>query len=440
MYMLAITAVMIVRDEENHLADCLESLKQVCNEIVIVDTGSVDKTIQIANKYTCEVHQFTWSDDFSAARNFAISKVKRSDWCLMIDADEIIAAPIYAKKRLLKLISNCTPYTLGTIEILSLGSSESDEIKHQSSISRIFNRHYFKYEGAIHEQLICLKNSIKASQVDSGIRVLHSGYVHDKQSPNHKSHRNIRILTKALQQEPNNEYLEYQLGQAYFSQDNFIEAKQHFTKALEIIDFSQTPAKGSSQAVSREVLTGLTTSLCYSLINLNELSEASELMAFHLKLNHFGIQRADFFHALGHLKLALEDLQGALDAFEVSLELGAEKEDVLGSGSYASLFNIGIVFEAAKDPDKALEFYTASLSLNPSFKPAIERIVSFTLDYKTVFPKEIFDLGNEESWLNTFIGKATEGILSAEQHMLIEQNIKNISENALNNFKSICKH
>ncbi|MCC4274496.1 tetratricopeptide repeat protein [Marinomonas communis] len=435
--MASIAAVMIVRDEEEHLAACLDSLKKVCDEFVIVDTGSVDRTIEIASKYTNQVHQFTWSGDFSKARNFAISKVLASEWCLVIDADEVIQSPMSAKQLLQSFISNNTPNTLGTIEVLSYGFRHSKEIKYRHSISRFFHKGCYAYQGSIHEQLIPLSNTPTVKRLPSGISVLHSGYIQDKHSPQHKSHRNIDMLKQAIDLSPNDEYLHYQLGQAYFSQDNFQDAEQSLSKALELIDFSHPVPQGTKNTVSRGVLTGLITSYCYSLLNLNKLETASEFMTFHFNLNHYGVMRADFFHAFGHLKIALEDLQGALDAFEVSLELGAEKEDVLGSGSYASLFNIGIIFETAKDPDKALEFYTAALSLKPAFEPAVERIVSFTLDYKAVFPEEIYKLGNEETWLNAFTKKAAKTHLNFEQQNLLEQNINNISRNALRKFKSM---
>ncbi|MAF15389.1 MAG: hypothetical protein CMG93_05360 [Marinomonas sp.] len=435
--MVSIAAVMIVRDEEEHLMACLDSLKNVCDELVIVDTGSLDRTIEIASKYTNQVHQFSWSDDFSKARNFAISKVLSSDWCLVVDADEVIQSPISAKQLLQSFISSNTPNTLGTIEVLSYGFRNSKEIKYRHSISRFFHIGRYTYQGSIHEQLTPLSNTTTVKRLPSGISVLHSGYIQDKHSPQHKSHRNINMLKQAIELSPNDEYLHYQLGQAYFSQDNFQAAEQSLSKALELIDFSHPVPKGAKNIVSRGVLTGLITSYCYSLLNLNKLEAASEFMIFHFNLNHYGTQRADFFHAFGHLKLAQEDLQGALDAFEVSLELGTEKEDVLGSGSYASLFNIGIIFEIAKDPDKALEFYTAALSLNSSFEPAIERIVSFSLDYKTVFPEEIYQLGSEEIWLNAFIQKAAANHLNYEQRALLEQNIDNISQNALHSFQSM---
>jgi len=78
---------MIVKNEQQFLPDCLESVRNIVDQIVIIDTGSVDNTVEIAKRYSSEVHYFKWCDDFSAARNESI-KYASGDWIFWIDADE----------------------------------------------------------------------------------------------------------------------------------------------------------------------------------------------------------------------------------------------------------------------------------------------------------------------------------------------------------------
>ena len=85
--MSKITLSMIVKNEERYLRECLESVKDIVSEIVIVDTGSTDSTIKIAKDYGAKLYSFGWINDFSAARNFALSK-STGDWILYLDADE----------------------------------------------------------------------------------------------------------------------------------------------------------------------------------------------------------------------------------------------------------------------------------------------------------------------------------------------------------------
>lgn len=87
--MITISVCMIVKDEEKVLARCLDSLKGLADEIIIVDTGSTDRTKEIALRYTGQLYDFEWVHDFSAARNFSISKATK-DYIYIADADEVI--------------------------------------------------------------------------------------------------------------------------------------------------------------------------------------------------------------------------------------------------------------------------------------------------------------------------------------------------------------
>ena len=87
--MVSISLCMIVRNEEKVLERCLDSVCRAVDEMIIVDTGSVDSTKEIAGKYTDKVYDFVWVDDFSAARNFSFSKAAM-DYCMWMDADDVM--------------------------------------------------------------------------------------------------------------------------------------------------------------------------------------------------------------------------------------------------------------------------------------------------------------------------------------------------------------
>lgn len=99
--MASISLCMIVKNEENVLARCLDGIADLMDEIIIVDTGSTDNTKQIASKYTDKIYDFKWTDDFSAARNFAFSKAT-CDYIYSADADEVIDEENHEKFRMLK--------------------------------------------------------------------------------------------------------------------------------------------------------------------------------------------------------------------------------------------------------------------------------------------------------------------------------------------------
>ena len=87
--MITVSLCMIVKNEEDVLARCLESAKPVADEIIIVDTGSTDRTREIAREFTDNVCEFPWIDDFAAARNFSFSKATM-EYCMWLDADDIL--------------------------------------------------------------------------------------------------------------------------------------------------------------------------------------------------------------------------------------------------------------------------------------------------------------------------------------------------------------
>lgn len=104
--MISISLCMIVRDEEQVLARCLNSIREAVDEIIIVDTGSTDRTKEIAWQYTDRVFDFSWRDDFSAARNYAFSRAA-GDYCIWLDADDVITPANTGK--LLRLKENLQP-------------------------------------------------------------------------------------------------------------------------------------------------------------------------------------------------------------------------------------------------------------------------------------------------------------------------------------------
>lgn len=153
--MSTISVVMIVRDEEEKLENSLIAAAKLADEIIVLDTGSVDETVSIAKKYTSIIHTFDWVDDFSAARNEAIRHAS-CDWCLTVDADDVIQEPEQARLLLEKFIASYSPETLGTVEIKSQLNPDDRVSGARYHAARFFHRTGFRYDGIVHEQLVAL--------------------------------------------------------------------------------------------------------------------------------------------------------------------------------------------------------------------------------------------------------------------------------------------
>jgi glycosyltransferase involved in cell wall biosynthesis len=102
---------MIVKDEEANLNSCLDSVRTLVDEIIVVDTGSTDKTTEIARSYGAIIHVFPWNNDFSSARNESL-KYATGEWILVLDADEVLDVNDHASIRQLIAAKGVDAYSL----------------------------------------------------------------------------------------------------------------------------------------------------------------------------------------------------------------------------------------------------------------------------------------------------------------------------------------
>ncbi len=147
--MPTISLCMIVKNEEMHIARCLDSVAELVEEIVIVDTGSTDRTVEIVSGYTSKVYSYPWKDDFSDARNYSFSKASM-DYCMWMDADDVLEA--WEKEKFLQLKQSLPPDT--DIVMMKYHTSFDEAGKPSFSYFRerwIRNDKEFCWVGAVHE-------------------------------------------------------------------------------------------------------------------------------------------------------------------------------------------------------------------------------------------------------------------------------------------------
>lgn len=232
--MLPISVCIIGKNEEKYLDDCLKHLSVFDWEIVFVDTGSTDKTREIALKYTDKVYDFEWIKDFSAARNFAASKATR-DWILAIDCDEFVEP--FDAKPLLKMMRDY-PTSSALIDVCNL---TSDLVNYtRTEVYRLYPKKIFHWKNAIHEQLVRIDKKT-ATSFHSGISVKHYGYIDGKTDLKKKNERNLELLLEIIEKEPDNPYHYYQAGVSYMNLRDYENAVAYLTKATEYDVNPETP-------------------------------------------------------------------------------------------------------------------------------------------------------------------------------------------------------
>jgi len=194
---------MIVKNEEKNIERALDWAKNIAFEQIVVDTGSTDRTVELAEKMGAKVYHFEWIDDFAAAKNFAMDKAK-GDWIAILDADEYMSHKD-AKElmSILKKIQNdpvasreCDAVTCTFVDLDDNGNVIS-VISHQ----RIFqNRPDLRFVGRIHEVIKLKNNHFQAPN----IRIIHTGYTRASYTDANKSTRNVDLLRSELERDPEN--------------------------------------------------------------------------------------------------------------------------------------------------------------------------------------------------------------------------------------------
>jgi len=223
---------MIVKNEEKYLQKCLEALLPILNdldsELIIVDTGSTDNTVEIAKKFTNNVFLHQWKNDFAEARNITIDKSK-GQWYFYIDADEILENP----KSIINFFNKgiYKNYEALAVKLENLSKEDRSIIGSTFHSRRVVKKDKdLRFTSKIHEYL---PNKMPAYLSDSVL--IHYGYIRsDSSFVDQKATRNIEIIKEELKNDPDNMSLLYHLGQTYNFNFNYTDALLPLENALEV--------------------------------------------------------------------------------------------------------------------------------------------------------------------------------------------------------------
>lgn len=227
-----LTVCILARDEERNIRRALESAKPVADEIVVVDTGSTDRTVEIALEFGAKVIHHPWNDDFAEARNVGLGHAT-GRWVLMLDADEAISAEM--ARELPRVLQN--PKVDGYIQ--PVVDYYNGTAWASTPVLRLFrNRPEYRYAGRIHEQIdrsiLAAKGVVEPLQ----LAIEHYGYTPDEDRRKDRRARNIRMLERSLAQEPDNAHSWYYLGVENLLLGELGKAGKCFMRTLELGDNS----------------------------------------------------------------------------------------------------------------------------------------------------------------------------------------------------------
>lgn len=319
-----LTLCMIVRNEEQFIGHCLESARNVVDEIVVVDTGSEDRTVQIAREFGAMVSRFEWNDNYSDARNYAASHA-RGEWILFLDADEILDPESG------KLIRQAVEHPVAdAYELLFYNYCRGDEsapdIVHRAC--RLYrNRPEYKFEGRIHENIAPSIVAAGGSVAELDAIVHHYGYRPDVLDRRQKRERYLALLHAELGEKPGDIYVLYHLGAAYCAENRFEEAIPYLEQLVSSIPADHAFAPQSYSRLAN----------AYWAVGCNK-----DALAVVDRAESMGIVHPEIAFSKGNALLALERYADAVEAFETAIRIGATGNWLGDPGTYGYKARLGI--------------------------------------------------------------------------------------------------
>ncbi len=365
--MTTIALCIIARDEEQLLAGCLDSVRGVVDRIALVDTGSRDRTVEIAERAGARVTRQPWREDFARARNASLS-MANADWALVLDADERLeASPAgpAALRAQLEQFAAAHPRALGRVLVRNLdGANELSRI----SITRFLPlRAGARFEGRIHEQAQT-DDGARAPRLDTGLVVAHHGYAPGLVRERDKLARNLALLERWGREAPEDGYVWYQLGRTR------ADAGQR-ELALAALEQALERARDGDPWSIHAVEIGARA--------LHELGRTKQAFELVQRAAELAPRRADTLFLRSSLALDLGDVEAARRGFHACLEL-SEGESAIeswrGARSYAPAHNLGVIAECSAQPEEARKWYLRALDFEPDHEPSLAGLARLQAD------------------------------------------------------------
>lgn len=384
---MKLSLCMIVKDEEERLPACLASVQEVVDEMVILDTGSRDRTVEIAQAAGATVAHFEWCDDFAAARNVALEHVT-GDWVLILDADEELNPAIAPQLRALMpedhlLVVNLIRQELGAVQ------------SPYSLTSRFFRRHPAikfsrPYHALIDDSVETLRKGEPQWQIAAlpQVAVIHYGYEKGEIAAKSKQKRAQVAMEKYLAEHPDDPYACNKLGALYLQINKQKSGFELLQKGLQQPDLSP--------AIAYE--------LHYHLANAYAKKQDADNAVIHyqaaIATNVIPALKLGALNNIGALLYQAQQYEMAQKPLMTAIQI--DPKFVMG------YYNLGMTLKAQGNYKDAIKAYESAIELQPDFAPAYQNLgVTW------------FKCGKVQEALNYF-GKAValleqQNLLAAEQ-------------------------
>jgi len=301
---IALSVCMIVKNEADLLGRCLTSVSVAADQIIVVDTGSIDSTREVARKFGAQVYESPWRDDFSFSRNVSLDHAT-GKWILWLDADDVV--PEQSIARLVELKERAADRVYGFIVRNERPGNTGSEFTQ----ARMFpNRPELRFERRIHEQIMPSALRAGLSLEQCNVVIEHHGYA-DPEQLRRKAQRNVRLLLEEYPQIGPDPVTAAEIADSFQLLENMDEAAKWYR----------------------------------TLLSIPECEQSVPVLAGHA------------YYGLGTIANHKGDYTGAIDLFEHALGLAPWRSDIL--------FGLAVAQELAKRPEAALESLARISSIRP---------------------------------------------------------------------------
>ena len=348
-----LTLCMIVKNEEATLPRTLASVKDVVDEMVVVDTGSGDRTCEIAREFGARVYHFEWCDDFAAARNECLKHAK-GDWILVLDADEVLVPQILPQIQ--QVIQGDRTLLINLIR-QEIGASQSP----YSLVSRLFrNRHDIRFSRPYHAMVDDSVAEILQREPEWKIGALpdvaiwHSGYHKDAIAAKSKFQKAQAAMERYITYYPSDAYASSKLGALYVESGQIQRGIDLLTKGLTAV------------AIDDSIVYELNYHLGIAYRQQQQFVKAKEHYQAAINTNVFPAIKLGAYNNLGNLLKDEGDLTSAEKAYKAALKIDPN----FAIGHY----NLGLTLKAAGNLADAIAYYRQAIKIDPEHAEAHQNL------------------------------------------------------------------
>jgi len=358
---LTLSLAMIVKDEEEMLPRCLAAVKDAVDEMIVVDTGSTDRTVEIAESFGAKVLHHEWTGDFSAARNVSFDAAT-GDWVMYLDADEVLVDEDV--ERLREVTKRTWREAFYLVETNFTGDlADGDALTHNAL--RVFrNRDEYRFDGTLHEQIANKLPAYNPERLEAtSVRIEHYGYLATVRDAKEKSRRNIELLEQQVKDGQTGPFLHFNLGSEYAAAMDNEGALKHLAKSWELLQQEGIGGYGFVPSLTGRLVRAYRVNGLYAEARAHADTGLELFPGF-----------TDLVFEQAHAYVAEGRLHEAAEHFERCLEMGdapSKYSSTVGCGTFLPMTGLADIYRIQGRAAEAVDLLRKCLTEYPRFLGAV---------------------------------------------------------------------